>query len=205
MDGVLARANCLLITTLWPCFKFIMLPIGTSSRRSIRERVRGGVRADLGLLHRHRRPAEMGGSLFGKQRLRVWGIGDVNRKSIGGHGLGLRRRARFCLWIVIGHGLPAPWIGLAVAIAVSNTLLELFSPRGTDDFTMATANALLCLGFGIRGPLVRGPLVRLDGVAKRRGLKPRQPAGCASFGPATSTGTAGPRTTDRGLAAQRRM
>ena len=28
--------------------------------------------------------AEIGGSLFGKQTLRVWGIGDVNRKSIGG-------------------------------------------------------------------------------------------------------------------------
>jgi len=38
---------------------------------------------------------------------------------------------------------------LGVVISLSNTLLELFSPRGTDDFTMATANALLCLGFGI--------------------------------------------------------
>jgi hypothetical protein len=31
---------------------------------------------------------------------------------------------------------------------VSNTLFELFSPRGTDDFTMATSNALICWGFG---------------------------------------------------------
>ena len=41
MDGVLARANCVLITTLWAAFKFIMLPIGTRlaavySRRSSR-------------------------------------------------------------------------------------------------------------------------------------------------------------------------
>ena len=28
MDGVLARANCLLITTLWTCFKFVLVPIG---------------------------------------------------------------------------------------------------------------------------------------------------------------------------------
>ena len=28
MDGVLARANCLLITTLWTVFKFVMVPIG---------------------------------------------------------------------------------------------------------------------------------------------------------------------------------
>lgn len=32
--------------------------------------------------------------------------------------------------------------------AASSTLLELYSPRGTDDFTMATGNALLCLAFG---------------------------------------------------------
>jgi hypothetical protein len=35
-----------------------------------------------------------------------------------------------------------------VVIAISNTLLELYSPRGTDDFTMATTNALICWGFG---------------------------------------------------------
>ena len=28
MDGVLARANCLLVITLWASFKFVMLPIG---------------------------------------------------------------------------------------------------------------------------------------------------------------------------------
>ena len=46
---------------------------------------------------------------------------------------------------VQGIGL---WIGLAVAVSVSNTIFELFSPRGTDDFTMATANALVCWAFG---------------------------------------------------------
>ena len=39
-------------------------------------------------------------------------------------------------------------IGLAIVLAVSNTLFELFSPRGTDDFTMATSNALICWAFG---------------------------------------------------------
>jgi hypothetical protein len=56
---------------------------------------------------------------------------------------------RHPFWGVLGHGLLAPWIGLAIAIAISTTALELFSPRGTDDFTMATGNALICLGFGI--------------------------------------------------------
>ncbi len=76
------------------------------------------------------------------------GIGDVNRKSIGGTVSGFAGVLVFCLAIVFGRGLPAPWIALAVAIAVSNTQLELYSPRGTDDFFMATANALICLAFG---------------------------------------------------------
>jgi hypothetical protein len=46
-----------------------------------------------------------------------------------------------------GH-LPLAWVGLAVVVSISNTVLELFSPRGTDDFTMATTNALLCWAFG---------------------------------------------------------
>jgi hypothetical protein len=58
----------------------------------------------------------------------------------------------FCLWIVVGQGLPPAWIGLALAIAVSNTALELFSPRGTDDFFMATGNAVICLAFGMMVP-----------------------------------------------------
>jgi dolichol kinase len=93
--------------------------------------------------------AEIGGSLFGKQQIRVLGIGDVNRKSIGGTVSGFVGALMFCLWIVTSHGLPTPWIGLAIAIAASNTIIELYAPRGTDDFFMATANALICLGFGV--------------------------------------------------------
>jgi hypothetical protein len=59
-----------------------------------------------------------------------------------------RRVAFGVLWVVLSHGLPPAWIVLAVIIAIANTLLELFSPRGTDDFTMATAGALICWAFG---------------------------------------------------------
>lgn len=150
MDGVLARANCLLITTLWSLFKFIMLPIGTKlATLYSREEFAVVFALIWGTYLITDALAEIGGSLFGRQRLRVWGIGDVNRKSIGGAVTGFTGALVFCLWIVIGHGLPAPWIGLAIAVAVASTLMELFSPRGTDDFTMATTNALLCLGFGV--------------------------------------------------------
>ena len=94
--------------------------------------------------------AEIGGSLFGKQRIRVLGIGDVNRKSVGGTLSGFAGALIFCVWIVAARGLPAPWFVLAAVIALSNTIIELFAPRGTDDFFMATANALICLAFGLR-------------------------------------------------------
>ena len=150
MDGVLARANCLLITTLWTAFKFVMVPLGAklaavfppSQFATVFALIWGSYIVADAL-------AEVGGALFGKQTLRVWGIGDVNRKSVGGTVSGLVGSAAFCVWVVMAHGLPAPWIALAVVISISNTLLELFSPRGTDDFFMATGNALLCLGFGL--------------------------------------------------------
>jgi hypothetical protein len=149
MDGVLARANCLLITTLWTVFKFVMLPIGVKLA-SVYSREEFAVVFALiwGSYIVTDALAEIGGSLFGRQRIRVWGIGDVNRKSIGGMVSGLAGALVFCLWILSRHGLGGPWIGLAIVIAISNTIFELFSPRGTDDFTMATANALICLAFG---------------------------------------------------------
>ena len=150
MDGVLARANCLLITTLWTAFKFVMVPIGvglasvfpTSQFAPVFAMIWGSYIAADAL-------SEIGGALFGKQKIRVRGIGDVNRKSIGGTVSGFVGSLALCLWVVMANGLPAPWIALAIVIAISNTLLELFSPRGTDDFFMATANALICLAFGV--------------------------------------------------------
>jgi hypothetical protein len=149
MDGVLARANCLLITTLWAAFKFVMLPIGTALApyftpaqfATVFALIWGSYIVVDGL-------TEIGGSLYGRQTIRVWGIGDVNRKSVGGTLTGLVGGLVFCLWVVLAQGLPTPWIVLAVVIAISNTLVELYSPRGTDDFFMAVINALICLAFG---------------------------------------------------------
>lgn len=149
MDGVLARANCLLITTLWTVFKFVMVPIGTRLAAVYPPAQFAVVFALIwGTYLVADALSEIGGALFGRQTLRVWGIGDVNRKSVGGTVTGLVGALVFCLWIVLSHGLPAPWVALAVALAVSSTVLELVSPRGTDDFTMATANAVICLVFG---------------------------------------------------------
>ena len=153
MDGVLARANCLLITTLWTAFKFVMVPLGARLAVAFPPDRFAAVFALIwGSYIVTDALAEIGGSLFGNQKIKVRGIGDVNRKSIGGTVSGFVGALAFCLWIVIGQGLPATWIGLAVVIAASNTALELFSPRGTDDFFMATGNALICLMFAFMVP-----------------------------------------------------
>jgi hypothetical protein len=150
MDGVLARANNLLITTLWTAFKFVMVPLGAKLAAVYPPNQFAVVFALIwGSYIACDALAEIGGSLFGKQTLRVWGIGDVNRKSVGGTVSGFAGSLALCLWVVLANDLPAPWIALAVVIAISNTALELFSPRGTDDFFMATGNALICLAFGL--------------------------------------------------------
>jgi hypothetical protein len=149
MDGVLARANCLLITMLWTAFKFVMLPIGAALATHFPPEQFVVVFALIwGAYIVTDTLAEVGGSIFGRQSIRVWGIGDVNRKSIGGTLTGFAGALVFSLALVVSHQLPAPWVGLAIAIAVANTLLELYSPRGTDDLVMATGNALLCWAFG---------------------------------------------------------
>jgi hypothetical protein len=149
MDGVLARANCLLITTLWLAFKFVLVPIGARLALVYEPHEFAAVFAMIwGSYIAADALAEIGGALFGKQTLRVWGIGDVNRKSVGGTVSGFAGSLVLCLLVVVTHGLPPPWLGLAIVISISNSVLELASPRGTDDFVMATSNALICLAFG---------------------------------------------------------
>jgi hypothetical protein len=150
MDGVLGRANNLLITTLWLAFKFVFVPIGAALAGIYPPHTFAAVFAFIWLSYVVcDAAAEVVGSLWGKQTIRVWGMGDVNRKSIAGTVAGFTASLVLGLAVVFTQGLPAPWIGLAVAIALSNTLLELYSPRGTDDFTMAIGNALVCLAFGV--------------------------------------------------------
>ena len=92
--------------------------------------------------------SEIFGALFGKQTIPVWGLGDVNRKSVVGTLSGLAAALAVNGAVVYANGLAPAWYGLAVAVAITSTLLELYSPRGTDDFTMATGNALVCWAFG---------------------------------------------------------
>jgi hypothetical protein len=149
MDGVLGRANCVAIMTLWSLFKFIMVPLGLELASIFPPPTYAAVFAIVWVSYLGSDAlSEIVGSLWGKQRLRVWGIGEVNRKSVAGTAACFLGSLVICLWIVRANGLGVAWVGLAVVVSASNTALELFSPRGTDDLTMATGNALLCWAFG---------------------------------------------------------
>ena len=92
MDGVLARANCLLITTLWTAFKFVMVPIGAQLAVVFpREEFAPVFALTVGLLSGHRRqhgdlriavrPAAASG--LGRRR-RQPQIGSWHRRGISG-------------------------------------------------------------------------------------------------------------------------
>jgi hypothetical protein len=150
MDGMLARANCLLITTLWAGFKFVMVPIGGVLATLYSKNEFAVVFVLIWVSYMMTDAcAEIFGSLFGKQTIKVRGVGDVNRKSVAGMVGGFLGALVVGLIVVLSQGLGPSWIGLTVVIAATGTLVELYSPRGTDDFTMATSNALICLAFGL--------------------------------------------------------
>jgi hypothetical protein len=149
MDGTLGRANCLVITMLWSVFKFLMVPLGFQLASVFPPSTYATLFAFVWLSYLGGDGlSEIVGQTFGKQKLRVWGVGEVNRKSVAGTWACFLGSLAICLWLVSANGLGLAWAGLAVAVSLSNTVFELFSPRGTDDFTMATANALLCWAFG---------------------------------------------------------
>jgi hypothetical protein len=149
MDGVLARANCLSLMTLWALFKFVMVPVGAQLFTLYSAQHFALVFALIwGSYMVTDTLSEVGGSLYGAQKIRVVGLGDVNRKSVGGTVTGFIGGLVFCVALVGANSPGGAWFALAVTIAVSNTVFELWSPRGTDDFVMATANALICWAFG---------------------------------------------------------
>ena len=149
MDGTLARANCMAIVTLWALFKFVLIPIGGEIAVLYpREQFALLFALIWGTYIVADTFAEIGGSLYGTMKIRVRGVGDVNRKSLAGTFTGLAAGLAFSVGIVMLNGLSGPYLALAVTVAVASTALELFSPRGTDDFTMATGNALICWAFG---------------------------------------------------------
>jgi hypothetical protein len=149
LDGILGRANVLCIGTLWNAFKFVMIPIGSQLTTVYPPRTYAVLYAFIWLSYATADfAAEIFGSIWGKHSIRVWGLGDLNRKSWVGVGAAFVCTLSLNWILVAANGLSISWWVLGALIALLNPIVELVSPRGTDDFTMATSNALFCLGFG---------------------------------------------------------
>ena len=108
MDGTLGRANCLVITMLWSVFKFFMVPLGFQLAAVFPPATYATLFAFVWLSYLvGDGTAEIVGQLFGKQKLRVWGIGEVNRKSVAGTWACFLGSLAICLWLVHANGLGA--------------------------------------------------------------------------------------------------
>ena len=149
LDGIQGRANALCIMTLWNGFKFVMIPLGVLLAHVYPPETYVVLYSFIWLSYGIADFAsEIFGSLWGRQEIRVWGLGDIKRKSwLGVFAAFICTLIANMTIIYFGH-LSLPWAVLGILLAFVNPLVELVSPRGTDDFTMATTNALICLAFG---------------------------------------------------------
>ncbi|MEL6161066.1 MAG: hypothetical protein AAFQ40_00465 [Cyanobacteria bacterium J06623_5] len=93
---------------------------------------------------------ELIGTTWGKQKLYVWGIGQINRKSLLGTSAVFLGSLIPLLIVTYLNHLPLPWWILALTISAATTLIELAAPRGTDNFFIPVGNASLCLAFALR-------------------------------------------------------
>ncbi len=149
LDGIQGRANALCIGTLWNAFKFVMIPVGLLLADLYPPRTYAALYAFIWLSYATADFAsEIFGSIFGRHRIQVWGLGDMNRKSWAGVIAAFVCTLALNVSIVWANRLSLSWLVLGILLAIVNPLVELYSPRGTDDFTMATVNALICLGYG---------------------------------------------------------
>ena len=90
---------------------------------------------------------EIIGTIWGKQKLRVWGIGEINRKSLLGT-TSVFLGSLFPIWLIVFfNSLPWQWWLMCLSIAIATTIVELVAPRGTDNFCIPVGNALTCLVF----------------------------------------------------------
>jgi len=149
LDGIQGRANALCIGTLWNGFKFVMIPLGLQLAKVYPPDTYAVLYAFIWLSYAVTDFAsEIFGSILGRHGIRVWGLGDINRKSWAGVVSGFVCVLALNVGLVWGNDLSLTWLVLGVLLAFVNPLVELYSPRGTDDFTMATTNALVCLAYG---------------------------------------------------------
>lgn len=92
---------------------------------------------------------EIIGTIWGRQRIKVWGIGQINRKSVLGTASVFLGSLIPLLLIVYFNNLSWQWWWLCLSVAVTTSTIELIAPRSTDNFFIPVGNAIVCLTFAI--------------------------------------------------------
>lgn len=90
---------------------------------------------------------EIIGTIWGRQKLRVWGVGQINRKSVLGTVSVFLGSLLPLLLIVVSKALSFQWSLLCLAVSATTSVIELIAPRGTDNFFIPIGNAVVCLIF----------------------------------------------------------
>jgi dolichol kinase len=83
---------------------------------------------------------EVVGAFWGKHKLRVLGIGDVNRKSVAGTVAVFLGTLGSLLVVAVFLETPDTYVGLVFVVAVITTITELIAPRSTDSFFIPVVN-----------------------------------------------------------------
>lgn len=91
--------------------------------------------------------AEIVGATWGNQKLKVWGMGEVNKKSWEGTAAMFFSSFFVILPVNIYYGLAWKWYMFAVLICFVATLVELYAYRSTDNVCMLIISALLSVAF----------------------------------------------------------
>lgn len=92
---------------------------------------------------------EIIGTIWGRQKIRVWGVGQINRKSVLGTVSVFLGSLIPLLLIVSLNNLPFQWWLLCLSVAITTSIIELIAPRSTDNFFIPVGNALVCLIFAV--------------------------------------------------------
>lgn len=149
-DGLLARANVLTASTTAYMFSIVFYILGLLV-------VNNHTSDDFSVLlvNYVYLPITFGDALgeliggpFGKQKIKVWGVGQINKKSYLG-----------TFMVFLGSLVPLMilsatvtticdrdvWYGLSFVIATSTMFVELFAPRGTDNALIPFTNLIWCI------------------------------------------------------------
>jgi dolichol kinase len=90
---------------------------------------------------------EIIGSTYGKQQIKVWGMGETNKKSYEGTAAVFISSFICLIGAVIYYKLNIIGYVLALVCSLISTVVELYAPRSTDNVFMLLANLACCILF----------------------------------------------------------